>query len=72
MSSFQVQIPAIDMKTYIRAYADSKDPDQPAHLRCLQTEWLAAIEQRPGWDFAHDDLNLRMFQDTFSFDVAHV
>ena len=57
-------------KTCLQAYADSEDPDQPAHprsgqrLRCPLTESLDTIEciseeQIPGWGFAHvrDDLN---------------
>ena len=68
------------MKTYLRAFADSEGPDQPAHSRVqgihrLLTESLYTTEcmngeHRPGCYFAHaqDDLNmctLRMFEGTF-------
>ena len=67
------------------AKADSKDPEQPTHpwfdlnRHCppndsLDTTECMNGEQRLGWYFAHarDELNLRMFEDTFSLDATYI
>ena len=55
----------------------SNQSDQGIHCplaESLDTTECMNGEQRPGLDFKHaqDDLNPRMFEETFSLDVAHL
>ena len=73
-------------KKCLRAYADSKSPDQPAHPCSLimaslvrqHIHWTNECingEQWPGWYFAQDDLNLRilrMFEGPFTLGKAQI
>ena len=73
------------MRKRLRAYADSDDPDQPAHpirvhfplTESLNTSDCMIREQKVGRYLAHaqDDLNqlsLRMFEGTFSLDASRI
>ena len=65
-----------------RPRSDCASAQSDQGLRCPQTKSLDTKEcfngkQKPGWDFAHvqDGVNphiLRMFEDTFSHDVANI
>ena len=72
-------------KTCLRANADTKGPDQPAHLRSLiraltarwHNNWILQNVWMESKYFAHaqNGLNLhilRMFEGTFSLEAAHV